>query len=273
MFKIKTSDGIQLYGVDWNIKHPRAVICLVHGFGEHVNRYEEVAAFFNQNSVAFLGMDRRGFGISEGVKGHVPHYDVMLDEVDLMLEEAEKRYPNIPKILYGHSQGGNIALNHLIQRKPNIAASVVTSPWIALVNKVAAPLILLAKGMSRVYPKFLSPTNMDVKSISRDRTIVQSYIDDPLVHSYISAKNAVEMMKASQFLQEYEGELTVPTLLVHGSADEITSMKATKSFFERVKGELSLKIWDGLFHETHNEPEKEQVLSYTMNWLNHQILS
>lgn len=271
IFKIRTADNLQLHGVDWCISNPKAVICLVHGFGEHINRYEEVSHFFNKNHIALVGMDRRGFGISEGVRGHVSSYEVMLDEVDLLLEKAERSYPNVPKILYGHSQGGNIVLNYIIRRKPNVLAAVVTSPWIKLKKEASKLMVMLAKAISRVYPKFRSPTNMDVKFLSRDKTVVKKYIDDPLVHSYITAKNAVEMVESAIFLRNYKGMLNVPVLLVHGEADEITCMKATESFFNQVQGDVALKVWKGLFHETHNEPEKEKVLSYTLNWLDEYI--
>ncbi len=266
-YQLNTSDNIKLHGIHWKLNQPKAVICLVHGLGEHAARYEHFAQWFAQKNYATIAYDRRGHGRSEGQKGHTPSYEAYLDEIDLLLNEAENQYPNIPKIIYGHSQGGNLVLNYSLSRKPQAKAIVATGPWIRLAFEPPKFLVMLGKFMKNVYPKFDNKNQLNTNHISRDKNVVKKYEDDPLVHDHISASTGIEMMKGAEKLDAFSGELPYPTLLMHGSEDQLTSPIATQEFANRISGDNLLKIWEGFYHEIHNEPEQNEVFEFTYNWL------
>ena len=96
-----TDDGIQLFGQYWkpDDEKIKAVICLVHGFGEHSSRYVHVADFFTKNNYALLAFDLRGHGKSKGPRGHASSYDALLNDVDVLLAKADTLFPNCKKIL------------------------------------------------------------------------------------------------------------------------------------------------------------------------------
>lgn len=260
-------DGLKLFSKNWTVKNPRAVIFLVHGFGEHCRRYEHFAAFWQKNQVAVIGYDRRGHGSSEGKRGHTPSFDNLLDEVAYLIGEGENLYPGVPKILYGHSQGGNIVLNYLIKRNPEIAAAVVTGAWIQLAFQPPAVMVFLGKLMNAIFPKFSQPNQLNPDHLSRDKKVGADYMNDPLVHRSITARMGMEMLKSAAFLDEYSGEIKVPLLMMHGEKDQIISPSAAKTFSERVSGDVTFKMWTGLFHEIHNEPEQNEVFGFTLDWL------
>ncbi len=266
-FELLTPDKIKIHGVHWKTDNPQAVLCLVHGFGEHVERYDHLAAWFGNRGFATIGYDRRGHGQSGGKLGHTPSYEAYLQEIDMLMDEADKCYPDLPKIIYGHSQGGNLVLSYVIDRKPKVNGFVVTGPWIKLAFEPPKFLVMLGKVMKSVYPKFNNKNQLDTSHISRDPVVVKKYEDDPLVHDNITANTGMEMMNSAEKLDAFSGTLPIPGLIMHGEEDKVTSRPASEEFHKRIKGDVKLKIWSGMYHEIHNEPEKEDVFKYTLDWL------
>jgi alpha-beta hydrolase superfamily lysophospholipase len=251
---------------DW-----KGVICLIHGFGEHVGRYVHVADFFNKNGYAFIGMDTRGHGQSEGKRGHTPQYDVYLDDIQLFLNDVKSKYKSTPLFLYGHSMGGNLVLNFVLKRKPDIVGLVASGPLIQLSFKPKPGTITLGKIMRSVYPTLTLPGGVVPEHISKDPSVVEAYKNDPLVHSTITAAAGIGLTEANAWLDTYNGALSTPALIMHGDDDKLTSQPASEAFSKRVQGDITYKIWRGMYHEIHNEPDKIQVLTYMLGWLDSKI--
>lgn len=112
---------------------------------------------------------------------------------------------------------------------------------------------------------------LDPQKLSHDLAIVDAYSGDSLVHDRISVRLFVEVDKAGQWAMENAPMFNLPLLLMHGSGDQITSVDATQQFAEQVPRDCTLKIWPGLYHELHNEPEKEAIIACLINWLKAQI--
>jgi alpha-beta hydrolase superfamily lysophospholipase len=266
-FSWTTQDNLQIYAVDWPVAQPKAVIAIIHGLGEHIHRYEHVAAFFNAHHLAVTGYDRRGHGRSEGKRGHTKSYEAFLDEISELHSETEARYPGLPIFLYGHSMGGNLLLSYVLQRHPNIQGAIVSAPHIQLAFQPSVVMVGLGKLMRNINPGFTQANGLAVDQLSRDPKVVQAYQADPLVHDRLTAITGMAMLESGDRLHQYEGSTQVPLLLMHGGEDGITSPAATQAFTQRIKGDISCKIWDGLYHEIHNEPEQEQVLDHAYAWI------
>ncbi|MEL6971457.1 MAG: lysophospholipase [Bacteroidota bacterium] len=270
-FSWTTADQLKIYGVNWPCAEPVAVVGLVHGLGEHVHRYEHLVEYLHSNKIAAIGYDRRGHGQSEGKKGHTSSYDAFLDEIAQLLVEAEQRYPNVPVFLYGHSMGGNLLLNYVLRRNPSIKGAIVSAPHIRLAFEPPAMMVALGKMMKGLYPGFTQPNGLAVDQLSRDQAVVDAYIADPLVHDKLTAITGMSMLDTGLYLDQFIGEFPVPLLLMHGGEDGITSAPASREFGERISGNVQVKIWDGLFHEIHNEPEQQQVFDLAGNWIKQQL--
>lgn len=277
-FSWKTKDSKKIYAKDWQVADEdgtatdiKGVICLIHGLGEHLHRYEHFAAYFNQKKYAVMSFDHYGHGKSEGIRGHLPSFQTHMTNVAELLSQAEERYPLLPKFLYGHSMGGNIALNYVLRNSPHIAGIATSGAWIILPKPPSAILVGLARMLKTITPSTQQSNDLDPNDVSSDKDEVQKYIDDPLVHGKITFKAATEMLDAAKFLETYEGPINIPALLMHGSEDKLTSPKGSRKLYQSLKGDLAYKSWDGFYHEIHNEPEKQDVFDLTYKWMESKI--
>jgi alpha-beta hydrolase superfamily lysophospholipase len=265
----KTSDGINIYGKKWStIEPPKAVICMMHVMGEHINRYDHVADMFNKNGYAVIGCDHRGHGKSGGQRGHIPGYEIFLDDVAIFLAIASEHFPGTKKILYGHSMGGNLVANYLIDRQPKICGAILSSPYIQLAFKPAPVKLFLGKILKGIHATLSMSTGLDSSAISRDKSVVTKYNSDPLVHDRVSATMGIELIQSGNRALDNAGKISVPALIYHGTEDKLTSFEASKSFARRAGELVKFVPFKGLYHETHNEPEQDEVFKVIVDWCN-----
>lgn len=260
------ASGNKIYAALWPVSQPKAVVALLHGLGEHCRRYDHVGAFFQANGIAMLACDHEGFGRSGGKRGFAKSFNTYYQEAGRLLVECEKQYPDIPVFFYGHSMGGNILLNYILRRHPVLAGAIVSAPHIGLAFEPSAIAVAAGKLMRGIWPSFTQKNQLNTHHLCRDKAVVSAYEADPLVHDALSAAVGIDMLEAANFLNTYAGKVSTPLLLMHGTEDQITSEAASRAFAERVEG-ATFKAWPGLFHELHNEPEKEEVLEYVLAWM------
>ena len=267
-YEWQTEDGLQLYAQGWQPEtEPKGVICLVHGLGEHSGRYAHLAAFLNQAGYALLTFDLRGHGKSEGQRGHTPSYEALMKDIARLLEEAAERYPDRPRFLYGHSLGGNLVINHALRRRLPLDGVIATGPALRTAFEPPAWKITLGKIMYNLWPTLSMSNGLDCQGLSRDPEVVRAYNDDPLVHDRLSARLGMDMLEAGLWALEHAAEFPLPLLLMHGGADRLTSAQASREFAAQAGDVCTLKIWEGFYHEIHNEPEQRQVFEYLLEWL------
>ena len=271
-FKFKTFDDLQLFGQSWQLEDQnRAVVCLVHGLGEHSGRYAHVANRLTKAGYIIFAFDLRGHGRSEGQLGHSPSYEALLNDVNFFLNEVDKNFPEPPLFLYGHSLGGNLVLNYVLRRQSHLKGVIATAPWLRLAFEPPAFKIALGKITNYIWPSFSQKNGLETKALSHDLEVVHSYENDPLVHDRISARMFISTYQAGQWALEHASEFSLPLLLMHGGADKIISVEAGREFASKITENCTLKIWDGLYHEIHNEPEKEEVFKFLIDWLDKEV--
>jgi len=270
-FNIKLSNGLVLKGM---IQSPgedtKAVIILVHGLGEHIQRYVYWADLFKKEGIGFAGVDLPGHGRSEGRRGHIKSYAQLREMLDILLKSCNKTFPGIPVFIYGHSLGGGVVLDYLLRRNPRIKGAIVTSPWLRLSFEPARIKLILASVMKFILPGLIQPSGLNVSHISHDPVVVEKYKNDPLVHGNISVSLFNEAMNSGKYSLEHASELKIRTLMLHGSDDLICSPEGSREFAGRASM-VELKIWDGGYHELHNEPFKDEVFMCIMNWINRKL--
>jgi acylglycerol lipase len=267
-FNIRLSNGQILKGM---IQSPgeqtKAVIIMVHGLGEHIQRYAYWADLFKKEGIGFLGVDLPGHGKSNGRRGNIKSYALTDEMIDILLKSCNHTFPGCRVYLYGHSLGGGIVLDYLIRKKPKLKGAIVTSPWLRLSFEPPKSKMMLASIMKYLIPGLVQPSGLNVNHISHDEKMVEKYKNDPLVHGKISLSLFVEAMSAAKHSLSHASELKTPTLLLHGSNDMLTSPDASSEFAAK-SDMVELKIWEGGYHELHNEPFREEVFKYIMDWIN-----
>lgn len=267
-WRFKSKDGLELFAHTFPSPNPpKAVVCLVHGHGEHIERYAHLAEALNQADYTLVGFDLRGHGQSAGKRGHTPSYEMLLNDIDAFLAEVDEYHPDEPHFLYGHSLGGNLVLNYALRRDPNLRGVISTSPWLKLAFEPPAIQISLAKMMDKLFPAFLQSSGLKTADLSRDAAVVRAYEEDPLVHDKISARLFAGIHEAGLWALDHAQDFPLPLLLMHGSADRITSAEASQEFARKAADKTTFKLWEGFYHETHNEPEKAEVFREIISWL------
>jgi alpha-beta hydrolase superfamily lysophospholipase len=270
-WKWKSRDGLEMYARGWKPEAPKAVVVLVHGHGEHVNRYDHVAATFTQAGYAMQGFDLRGHGQSAGQRGHTPNYESLMNDITDFLADAQKRYPRLPVFLYGHSMGGNQVINYVLRSSQGLKGVIATGPWLKLAFDPPAAQVMAAKVLNSIVSSFSLTSTLDQSFLSRDPEVVSKYAADPLVHDKISVRLYNGIYESGLWALEHAGELKIPMLLMHGSGDKITSAPASQEFAQKAGNLVTLRIWDGFYHEVHNEPEKAEVIQVMVDWLEKQM--
>jgi alpha-beta hydrolase superfamily lysophospholipase len=268
----KSLDGLDMYARCWApAGTPKAAIMLVHGHGEHVARYDHVAAALTEKGYAMLGFDLRGHGKSAGPRGYTPSYDALMDDIASFSEQAKQRYAGLPLFLYGHSMGGNLVLNYVLRRKPDLRGVIATGVWLKLAFDIKPAQVTLMKMMNIVAPGFSQHSPVDAEELSHDQAVVKAYQNDPLVHDIISARLFLSIYESGLWAIDHAAEFSLPLLLMHGGADPIISVQGSQEFAQKAGNKVTLKVWDGLYHEIHNELEKAEVFNTMLDWLGKQL--
>ena len=270
------NDGMMCYGTVYEPESKRDIqgtISIIHGLGEHPGRYKHVAEFFTDNGFVVLTTDLRGHGRSEGKRGHAEGFNVFFHQLDRLLETSSKRFPGEKKFIYGHSMGGNIVISHLLMHHPRVLGVIASAPWLILPKEPPKSKLMLARVMGMIYGAYAESNGIDTAKLSRSEDVVKAYEEDKNVHDKISAKLFLKGTEYAAYAIKHAAKVDVPLLIMHGDADEITSPKGSQTFANRSNKEyVTHKIWKGLYHELHNEPEKMEVLNYVLGWMKHQLV-
>jgi alpha-beta hydrolase superfamily lysophospholipase len=264
---LKTKDDLKINLFSNQMKSDKGVILVTHGMGEHALRYAEMARYFTKSGFAVVAFDIRGHGSSEGKRGHTPSYDLLMDDIDRVYDKVKFDFSDTPVVLFGHSMGGNLILNFLLRRKRKIAGAIVTAPYLKLGFEPPKWKIILAKLSSNILPSLSQPTELEKPALTRTPEVVREYEDDHLVHDRITSSFFINVHFAGEYAIDHAHEITTPLLVMHGSEDRLTSPEGTMEFIKNAPDQVSSKIWNGLYHELHNEPERNEVFLYELNWL------
>ncbi len=271
-YSIKLKDGKILRGL---LKSPgdkgRAIIIFVHGLGEHIQRYSMWSDLLVSDGFGFTGVDLPGHGRSDGKRGNIRSYRQTDEMIDILLESTTNTFPGIPVFIYGQSMGGGIVLDYLLRKNPGIKGAIVTSPWLKLAFEPDKSKLALASVMKSILPGLILPSGLVVDHISHDREVVENYRTDSLVHGKISVSLFYSAINAARYSLAHATDLKIPLLLMHGSDDQICSPDGSREFASRTPL-AGLKLWEGGYHELHNEPFKAEVYSYLLNWINSKLI-
>jgi acylglycerol lipase len=270
--KLDGQDGTSFYVQGWEPAdgNPKALIALVHGLGEHSARFTHVGKVMTEAGYALVGFDLRGHGKSSGVRGHTPSLDAYMQDIRQFFKFLEQRYSDAPQFLYGHSLGGLLVLAYAIQYGAGLKGVMVASPGLRTALQEQRAKITMVKLLGSLLPGVTVPSGLDPTAISRDPDVVQAYVNDPLVHYSTTLAFGKAGLKAIDLCFARAREFPVPLLMIHGKGDKLAYPSGSEDFAKLVcaaGGDVTLKLWDNLYHELHNEPEKAEVFRFMIEWL------
>ncbi len=260
-----TRDGLTQLRRHWRAENPRAALLLVHGIGEHCGRYEQLGSYLASQGIDVLSFDNRGFGQSGGRRAFVNSFDEFLDDVEDLL--ALRRELGIPVILMGHSLGGLICAAYLVSNRPSPDLAVLSAPALSaeipLWQRIMAPLL------GRTLPKVFIKSPIDGELLSRDVAVQEAYLSDRLVIAGSTAGLGHAVLSTMKTTSAAINRITLPTYVFHGGSDNLVPTASSGPL-----GQLSnvtRRVWDGLRHETLNEPEQAEVRAEVLAWIDDQL--
>lgn len=266
-FTFTGAGGVPIFATSWLPEGaPRDHLVLAHGYAEHLGRYRAVAKVFTDAGYAVHALDHRGHGKSGGTRAVIDSFANADADID-QLVDLVRRESGLARIkLVGHSMGGSLALNYALNHPEKLSGLVLSGPAIGGgLPKVQALLLSL---ISRIAPA-LGMIQLDAEAVSRDPQVVADYKADPLVFlGKVPARTAREMMHAISTYPARVGSMQLPCLLMHGSADSLVLAKDAQPVFDAIASpDKTVRIFDGLYHEIFNEPERLEVLGIVKDWL------
>jgi alpha-beta hydrolase superfamily lysophospholipase len=246
---------------------PKAILLLVHGAGEHGGRYQQVGDFLAARGYAVAALDHRGHGQSDGRPGHVDFFDDYLIDLATFHNEIECRFPGVPMFLLGHSLGGLIACNYLLQQQDRFVGCILSGALIKTDLQPGWMQMRFIQLLALLAPQ-LGVMQLDASGVSRDPEEVKKYVEDPLVfHGKTSARMVRELFAGMKTLREGASAITLPLLVLHGGADVMTSPDGSRYLHQNSSStDKTLTIYPGLYHEILNEPERQKVLDQIYSW-------
>jgi acylglycerol lipase len=264
--------GLEFYSKAWEPDGAaKAVVALVHGLGEHIGRFAHVGEALSRAGYVLMGFDLRGHGRSGGIRGHTPSIEAFMQDIDLLLVHARARYPGLPTFLYGHSLGGILVLNYGLRRRPDLRGVIATSSGLHTALENQPVKVMMAKILGGIAPTALIASGLDTSTLSHDPEVERAYVADPLVHDKISLGFGKVMLGATTWALQHAHEFPLPLLLMHGAQDRLAFPSSSEEFAQAAGKKATLVLWKDMYHETHNELEKAQVLQTAIQWMDKQL--
>jgi len=277
---VQSTDGTLIFGESFRAPRARGALLVVHGLGEHSGRYDELVEHALALRLDVHVMDLRGHGRSKGTRGHftsLSEHHADLDAWINHLVTTGELTDKIPAVLLGHSLGGLIALTYAAKYVaqppgPPISGLILSNPALGL---RWSPKLLLESHLARKVPGFLSsiqvPNGIDPQSLTHDKAEIDRYLEDPLVHRWITpaAFNAIE--KAIAGLPKLYVHLGMPTLFLLSGKDQVLDMSAAQTFADKLAvahpGKVEVKLFHSFFHEPFHELKKERAFLELKKWM------
>ena len=265
--RIDSTKGVRIFVRSWTpASAPRAVVVVCHGVNSHSGQYSWVGTQFAAAGYAAFALDLRGRGQSDGDRFYVEDVADYVSDVASTIALAKSRHPGVPVFLLGHSAGGVVSSCFVVDHQSELTGFICES----FAFQVPAPGFALAaiKGISHVAPR-LPVLKLKNEDFSRDPNVVAALNNDPLTKDEAQpAMTVAALVRADERLREDFPRITLPLLIMHGTADKATVCHGSEFFYETAGStDKTLKLYDGHYHDLLADVGREQVLADIQHWL------
>lgn len=266
------SDQGERYRRAWLPPEPKRALILVHGYGEHAGRYDEMAMHFAERGFAVHAFDQAGHGRTAGPRGHVDRFSRLPEEVARFADLVALDHPGVPITLLGHSMGGLVVAATCIEHRLPVDRVVLSGALLALEADFRQRMSLFAaRLLSAIWPTLGLATGLDAEGLSRDPEVIRRYLDDPYVKDRMTTRFAAGMNEALAKAASGASQVTLPMLVLHGGLDPISPPAGSRAFHAGLPASIAaasrLEIYPELRHEIFNEPDRVAVWQDILDWL------
>lgn len=226
--RFQAGDSAELYWQFWRPPQPRAALINVHGLGDHSGLYPRISEWLPARGVGVYALDTRGNGRSPGRRGHIDRWEQYRDDLHQFVQLVRTR-EGLQPILLGHSLGGLMVLDYALACPDMIGGVAAAAPVLGSIG-TPAPLLWLARLVSRFWPSFTLETGLDLSGLARDPAVIKAVLDDSLFHRYASARLAAEVLATIGSVQDRAAALARPALILHGTEDRMVLIDGSRRF-------------------------------------------
>ena len=263
--------GLRIAFRSWRPERkPRGVVAIIPGFNSHSGYYDEVARALVADGLAVYAVDLRGRGKSDGERFYVESFTDYVTDAAGLVALAQKREEGLPTFLLGHSAGGVVACLYTVENQAGLAGLICES----FAYQVPAPDFALAvlKGLSHLAPH-AHVLRLKNEDFSRDPEVVGAMNKDPLIaHETQPTRTIAEMVRADERLKDAFRRITLPVLILHGTADKATRPSGSQFFFDQAGSvDKTLRLYEGHFHDLLNDFDKEEVVGDIRAWIDRRL--
>lgn len=262
--------GLALYYQAWlppDGQQKKAVLINLHGLGDHSGLYPRLADHFPPRGIALYAYDMRGNGRSPGQRAYLRGWHEYRGDLHAFLERVRNWEGDLPIFILGNSLGGLVVLDYALHYPSGLRGVIAAAPPL---GEVGVPRFLMALGriMSRIFPRFSLQVGMDLSGLARDPAVINAILTDPLFHRRGTARLSTEVTAAIRRVQDRAETLSVPLLVLHGSADRMVPPDGSRRFFGRVQQtDRELREYPGAYHGLFADVGHEEVLQDAERWI------
>ncbi|MBU6949592.1 alpha/beta fold hydrolase [Staphylococcus haemolyticus] len=257
----------------WETEHDaKGVVVIVHNILEHTGRYAYVITMLRRNGYHVIMGDLPGQGqTSRANKGQIEHFDIYHETLIEWVRIANEY--KIPTFVMGVGLGGLILLNVLEKTELPIEGMLLLSPLLEFKrnNKTRKNMLISNVGKGSKDARF--KLGIETKDLTRNDEVIEETKQDGLMLRKVTYKwyNIVlETMKDT--VQHFKDIQSMPTLLMYGTEDKLLELRSFNELKNNLNtNEFYFKVWEGFYHEIHNEPERDQVMRYVLTFLNNSV--
>ena len=264
--RVTLPTGLTTIAYKWlPMGRPRALVVGIHGFAEHAGRYKHVGRFLAERGFALYMYDLRGHGRSEWERGYVDRFEQFVEDTVAFAKYAKREVP-AKTFLLGHSMGGLIAVYAVARLGGELNGFLTSGAALEVKVNPLARFTLQLAGLLNPRGRVRTPVATDC--LSKDKSVIERYMSDPLVFKDPTYKLFLEFGRAVQRVWRVVGTISLPALIMHGGSDCLVPPSASRKLYEKLPSpDKKLKIYEGLRHEIFNEVEREEVLTDLADWL------
>ena len=266
---ITNSKGERFFTQRWIPAKPKALIALVHGFGDHSGRYAHVINHFARAGFAVSAYDLRGHGLSDGRRGDCESFDQHVADLhSFVWETAHEVCEGTPVVIVGMGVGAVIAMQYTTTYPRAVAGIVAVAPTLAPHIRAKGWQKWLARKIGKVFPRLPIEFTFSPADLTRDAQAIADYLQDPLVFQRLSARAYLSFREKIKFIMPLAFRMRHPLMIVQAREDRISPPEASERFFgEVIQENKKIVLLNGSFHEPFNDSSCEEVLAAVDDWL------
>ena len=248
---------------------PRALVLVVHGYGEHCGRYRHVIDALTERGYAAFTLDHYGHGQSEGLRAYFDDFDRPLVDLKAYVDSFRPQYPDKPLFVLGHSMGALISLAFTLRHQAEISGLIISGAPVNADANVSPLIVALGYALNRIVPKLPLLSLGDSSILSSDPEVGRAFDADPLTYKgNMRVRLGVAINDTAKAVRERLPELQLPLLIMHGEGDTMVNPSGSKLVYERASSaDKTLRIYPDMYHEIMNERQRDIALGDILNWL------